>query len=176
MEILDDKKKPLTEKILVERLLDIRNCAILRLRTCMKYAMSSETEQMVQDHEIKAKQYLDGQFATIIEKSMLVSSNASKKRIATIFRAFDEILDEEGYDISELGFLKSDLNAIFGSMASKYSESKLGSERSAALLDGLRRRLPRVYQQIMDQYRTEAKKQERKKKQDMEKKLLEVKR
>jgi len=75
----------------------------------------------------------------------MVSSQAAKKRVATIFRAFDEIIDEEGYDISELAFLKSDLNAIFGSMPSKYSESKLGSERSAALLDGLRRRLPKVY-------------------------------
>ena len=106
---------------------------------------------------------------------MLLSSQASKKRVATIFRNFDKVIQEGGYEISEINLLKSDLHTIFSIFPTKYSESKLGSERAAALLGGLRRRLPKIYDQIMSQYRADAKKEEKKKRKDLERKLVSVK-
>ena len=87
----------------------------------------------------------DEKFKDVIEKSMLLSSQVSKKRVATIFRNFDKVIQDGGYEISEVNLFKSDLNSIFSIFPSKYSESKLGSERASALLDGLRRRLPKIY-------------------------------
>jgi len=38
-----------------------------------------------------------------------VGQQAAKKRVAAIFKNFDEIINDDGYDLSELPMLKSDL-------------------------------------------------------------------
>lgn len=43
--MLDVNKKPLTEKSVIERLIEIRNSAILRLETCAKFAMTGDAEE-----------------------------------------------------------------------------------------------------------------------------------
>jgi len=67
------------------------------------------------------------------------------------------------------------MQTIFGHFKNKYQEEKLGSERASALLGGLIRRLPQIYDKIMTDYRVNDKKQEKKKAQADERKLIEMK-
>ena len=106
---------------------------------------------------------------------MLLSSQTSKKRVATIFKNFDKQNKDGGYDLAEVNLLTSDLKTLFSVFPSKYSESKLGSERASALLGGLRRRLPKIYTLMMVQYRKDSQTEEKRKKKDIEQKLQTVK-
>ena len=73
-EVIDVKKKPLTEKAVIERLMEIRNTAIIRLETCSKFAMTGDAEEQLQEHIGQVRSIFDEKFKDIIEKSMLLSS------------------------------------------------------------------------------------------------------
>ena len=67
--------------------------------------------------------------------------------------------------------MKDDMGQLFEKMLKQYTETKCGSERSQVLLDAICKRLPKIYREMIDDYRKGAKKQEKKQEKDEQKKI-----
>ena len=86
-----------------------------------------------------------------------MSSKAAEKRLQKLFKDFDKDA-EHGYDMSDLQQMKDDIRSVFQEISKKFSENKLGSERSDALLNAVKQRIPQLYTELMERYRSQAKK------------------
>ena len=72
-------------------------------------------------------------------------------------RKFDK-QSKSGYDVQDLNFMKDDMGQLFEKILKQYTETKCGSDRSQVLLDAICKRLPKLYREMIDDYRKGAKK------------------
>ena len=110
-------------------------------------------------------------FEEIVQASLEKSQVASKKRINTLFKNFDENA-QEGYQVEDVDqMLEEDLKAIFALVKSRFSERKVGSERSMNFVEALKDRVPQLYSEMMTSYQQNQKKAATAKKKDEAKQL-----
>jgi len=117
------------------------------------------------------------EFQAIIIKASEVARKAAEAKVEIVFRRFDEDLHKNGsYGIDDLHLLQDDLDRIFKHIPKQLTESKLGSERSAALMAALHKRLPPVYQKLIVQFQNDFKRKEKNQKEIARKQVSDMKR
>ena len=90
-------------------------------------------------------------FEEIVQASLEKSQTASKKRINAIFKDFDTN-NQEGYEVENVEDLETEFKDLFKLVKSKFSEKKVGSERSMNFVEALKDRLPQLYSEMMTAY------------------------
>ena len=161
----------MAEKDVVEELLSIHNNAINRMQTFSKYSMDAQQQADLEYKITQASAQMKEQhFEEIVQASLEKSQTASKKRINAIFKDFDNNA-QEGYEVENVEDLENDFNQLFQMVKSKFSERKVGSERSMNFVEALKDRLPQVYSEMMTAYQKNQIKAVKAKKKDEAKQL-----
>ena len=161
----------MAEKDVVEELLSIHNVAISRMQTFSKYSMDAQQQADLEYKITQASAQMKEQhFEEIVQASLEKSQVASKKRINTLFKDFDTNA-QEGYEVENVEDLETEFKELFKIIKAKFSERKVGSERSMNFVEALKERLPQVYSEMMTAYQKNQKKAATAKKKDEAKQL-----
>ena len=105
---------------------------------------------------------------------MLQSGLASKKKLDTIFKKFDQgardylILEED------LGYFENDFKKVLDKIPTALAENRYGSDRTSAFVNAIVDRVPKIYTRMLDDHFKNVKSVEKAMQKDKKKKVGEI--